>query len=161
MKENINTILLGEGLGKLKFGHTREVVNNLLGEPQEIERYSYSNTDTDYTESWHYDDLELSLSFDESNNWTLSVIAVSGKGFTIEGESVMGKEKEEVLKTLKKLGIEDYEEEDILIDDEDDDTRSQLISFEYFNLNLWFENNTLTEIQFYPIVHEFKGFSEN
>ena len=69
MKENLKEIRIGKGLGTLTFGNTRQQVKAMLGEPTDIEKYSLSDTDDDSTESWHNDELDISLYFDEENDW--------------------------------------------------------------------------------------------
>ena len=54
------------GLEEVKFGFSRNQVKELLGEPSEVDSFQYEEDEDDgLTESWHYDDKEISLSFDE------------------------------------------------------------------------------------------------
>ena len=76
MLDNIKDIYVGKGIGQLTFGNTQEQVLAVLGEPAEREKYSLSELDNDDTEAWHYDDLDLSLSFDQESDWQLSSIAI-------------------------------------------------------------------------------------
>jgi hypothetical protein len=78
---NIGSIEEGQGLGILKFGLERNTVELLLGKPDEKETYSYTADDNDLTESWRYDDLGLSLSFDKEDDWRMITIAVSSTDY--------------------------------------------------------------------------------
>ena len=55
----LKNITPGIGLGVLRFGMTREQIKQLLGAPDEI-----VNEEAD-SETWHYDELDLSLNFDQ------------------------------------------------------------------------------------------------
>ena len=68
MKKALKDIKPGFGLGNLKFGMTRAEVKLMLGEPSFIDKYSHSESEDDLTESWEYDELELSISFDEEED---------------------------------------------------------------------------------------------
>jgi hypothetical protein len=73
----LKEIKAGIGLDNIKFGMLREDIKNLLGEPDEIDTHT-DNEDEGQTESWHYDDMELSISFEEIDGMRLFSIAVSG-----------------------------------------------------------------------------------
>ena len=65
----------GEGLGELMFGMSTQEVEDLLGSADEKEVYDLETGDK--TESWHYDELELSLSFVVSSEVRLVSITTS------------------------------------------------------------------------------------
>jgi hypothetical protein len=137
----------GEGLGDLKFGMTREQVTAVLGKPTESEIYSYTDDDSNMTDSWHYDDLDLSLSFDEEENWRLVSLAVSGEEYTLEGISFVGMGKDEVILALKELEIEDLDEEEW----SDEEEESQvMISCPEIEVTFWLIDNAVTEVQWNP-----------
>ena len=77
MKQLSKKIKLGIGIGELKFGITRDSVREMLGEPESCEKYSYSNTEKDLTESWYYTTLGISVGFDEEDNWRLGLIIIN------------------------------------------------------------------------------------
>ena len=77
MLKELKEIKPGVGLGFLKFGMSRDQVKELLGEPALIDKYSHSDAANDGTESWEYDELFLSISFDEAENWKLMMFSVS------------------------------------------------------------------------------------
>ena len=72
---NIKEILLGEGLGDIQFGMTKNQVEAVLGKPDESETH-IDNDDGEifHSEHWHYDEYEISLAFDEIE--TLSLIHI-------------------------------------------------------------------------------------
>ncbi len=147
MTNDIKEIHIGKGLGALVFGATREKVKNLLGEPTDVEKYSLSEFEDDTTEAWHYDDHDLSLSFDEENDWRLSSIAVSSDDYTLNGQSLVGKTKEDILEECRKNGWGAPEEDE---DVRAENSGNSLLHVDQASMGLWFEGDTLTEVQIGP-----------
>ena len=134
-------IKIGIGLGEIKFGCSREELKRIAGEPTEIDTYNASGEEDGYlTESWHYDEDEFSVSFDEEDNWRLTTIAVSSPEFKINSKKIIGLSMNKVLQALENENLGDNELEDL-------SDNHKLISFINTSLNLWFENNQLSEIQ--------------
>jgi hypothetical protein len=144
MKEKSKNIEIGNGFGSILFGMSREEVKKLTGEPDEIENYQHEGVNNEKSEAWHFDDPEISLAFEEFNDWKLTSIAVSAPDFLLEGKNLMGLGKEEVLQALKKMNLGKIEQEDCSSDESPD---LYLVSIEDAGLNLWFDENALTEIQ--------------
>lgn len=136
-------IKIGIGIDKVKFGMERSEVLQILGEPSEKELFSYSEEEDDLTEVWHYDDHEMSLSFDEADNWLLIMIAASDDSFVLNGKEIIGQSYEQVLSLLKEMGMSNFEEEDISEFD-------KVLKVEDESLNIWFDNNEASEIQWGP-----------
>jgi hypothetical protein len=137
-------IKVGIGLGNIKFGCSREELKKLIGKPSEIDTYNASGEEEGYlTESWHYDEDEFSVSFDEEDNWKLTTIAVSSPNFELNGKKIIGLSIEETLEQLANEDLGDNELDDL----SDEHTNHKLISFISSSLNLWFENDKLSEIQ--------------
>src|SRR5680860_1281117 len=100
MKKALKEIKPGYGLGSLKFGMTREEVQSLLGKPSFIDKYSHTVSKKDLTESWQYDELLLSLSFDEDEDWKLIMISVNDDFYEFEGKSLIGLNQDELIEQL-------------------------------------------------------------
>ena len=90
MNQNIQEINPGEGLGDIRFGWTREKLEEFLGAPDEKDAYTtpVNNDEEAASESWHYDNLELSVSFEEEDEWRLSAIAVSASDYHLKGQGL-------------------------------------------------------------------------
>lgn len=144
MNKLLKEIKPGYGLGNLKFGMTRAEVRLMLGEPSFIDKYSHSDSDSELTESWEYDDLELSLSFDEEENWRLIMMSVTSKHYQLEGISLIGMKEKYLLQQLEKLdlGALDLEETDI--------DGQKVIEVEEQSINFWLMDGELDEIQWSP-----------
>jgi len=147
MKKQLKEIKLGIGLGPIRFGMTKAEVKLILGDATNEETFSYSDSDEDMTECWDYQELDLSLNFDEEENWKLTMISVTSKFYELEGVSLIGLNGEGLLAQLKKLDIgkveiEDFSEEDIF--------DNELIEIEDKSLSFWLNDDVLDEIQWTP-----------
>ena len=122
---------------------TRDELEKLAGEPTEIDTFNASGDEDEYlTESWHYDDDEFSVSFDEEDNWKLTTISSSSEN-SVLGEKLIGKKIDDVLSFLEKMDLGENELEDL----SDENINQKLVSYLRASLNLWFENDILSEIQ--------------
>lgn len=148
MKGALKEIKSGYGLGNLKFGMTKAEVKLMLGEPSYIDKYSHSDSDNDLTESWQYDEFELSISFDEEENWKLTMMSVNSNFYEFEGKSLIGKSETEILKELTSLKIEDTYLEDVSEHNGED---HKVIEIDEKSMNFWFINGVLDEIQWSPL----------
>lgn len=145
---NIKDIKQGVGLGEIKFGMTRDQVKAVLGEPDDVDQYSDSDLDDDASESWHYDELEMSLSFDEDADWKLVTIAVSSPNYEFNGKKLIGLGSDELMAELAKLSLGEFETDDWSSEEIPD---HKLVSFPDAQMNFWLEDGELTEIQWGPL----------
>ncbi len=144
-------IKIGLGLGNITFGSNKNDVKTILGEPNEIEKLDVPIDDEEISlEQWHYDEIELSASFDDDQDGILDTLAVSSSDYTINGFSLIGKKMEEINDLLNQLQLGSFEKEDL----SDDEITSHLYSFMDTNMNFWFEDEELSEIQWGPLFTE-------
>lgn len=148
MDQKIQEIKSGEGLGQLKFGMSTNQVKQLLGEPDEVETYSYETEEGELSETWHYDEHELSISFDEEENWKLVSIAISAPEVTFKGQKLIGMKRDELIKILEGLEIGPLEFEDW---SSAESPNHKLISAEEVEINFWLDDDELSEIQLGPL----------
>jgi hypothetical protein len=148
MKNEFKEIIPGVGLGAIKFGYSREQIKKLLGEPDDIESYSYTDSEEDMTESWHYDELELSLSFDEAEDWKLVTISVSSEFYLYKGFSPVGMSKQNFLSEIKKQNLSDLEYEDFATEESEN---QELYFTELQGINFWLDDAVVTEVQWGPL----------
>src|SRR5690606_25038971 len=79
-------IRLGKGLGKIKFGLTREEVEELIGEPEEIEE---SEEEDEFEhEAWNYWEDGYSLYFDKEDDYRLSCIETANRDMLLWNERI-------------------------------------------------------------------------
>jgi hypothetical protein len=135
------------GLGELKFGMTREQVNAVLGQPDEIEIIS---EDGEAIEQWHYDDHEFSCLFSEQDDWKLLSIAISNEDSTINEHKFIGLSETELEDKLQLIGIsEELEYEDMSTEEFPDHL---LVYCDELAMNFWLDAGIVSEIQWGPIM---------
>lgn len=149
----MHEITLGQGLGDLIFGNTREEVIKLIGEPTEKESIE-GDADSGSMEAWHYDELDLSLSFEEDADWRLLSITTASPNVLFEGIDLIGLSQGEVLEQMEVFNLGEFEIEDL----SDDGSSLQMVATnDDFSLNLFFDNDLLTEIQWGPFWDDEDG----
>jgi len=146
----ITTIKLGIGLGDLPFGATRDAVTAYLGHPDGTE----SHGDPGNAKiMWYYSSIAGYVSFDEDDGFRLGTIETASQSASLNGQCLIGLPKQEVLEFLTGLPLGEPEEQVNDLED-DGDSRSCLLSFSSQSLNLWFEDDVLTEIQWGYLIDE-------
>lgn len=147
MKKQLKVIKPGFGLGVIKFGMSRSEVKLILGEPSFIDKYSHSDSSNDLTESWEYDQLDLSISFDEEENWRLTMISVTSDFYEFNGDSLIGLSEAYIIRKLA-----DFSSEKLYLEDcsEKDGENHKVIEIEEKSINFWFMDGVLDEIQWSP-----------
>ncbi|RYD76381.1 MAG: hypothetical protein EOP53_14770 [Sphingobacteriales bacterium] len=145
---NTTEIKIGQGLGDIKFGISREKLKEILGEPEETEAFSLGEDGFDTTESWHYDEFEFSASFDEEFDWKLVRIAISAPEAELNGEKIIGLTKDELLKKLEALDFCDLDFEDL---SSADSTNQELVAADEYGMTFWLDNGVVSEIQWEPL----------
>jgi hypothetical protein len=143
------TINPGAGLGKLTFGLSRSEITAILGDPDDVDVYTDEEEST--TESWHYDEIELSVSFEECEDWKMTAIAVSDPNFTLNDQKLIGLERDELIEKLKAMNLGEVSFEDWSSAEMPD---HKLVSIDSLSLNFWLEFDELTEIQWGPLFNE-------
>lgn len=137
----------GTGFGNILFGMTRDQVKKILGEPEETERNVHDDDEEDVTESWHYDEIEVSLSFEKTEDWKLCTIAVSDPNATIKGKKPIGMSKKDAESLLKSLDVKNPRLEDWSTA-EDPDYFS--LTAEELEMVFWIEEDEVMDIQWGP-----------
>ncbi len=122
-----------------------------MGEPDEIDEYSFSGAEDDRSESWHYDEIDLSMSFDAEDDWRLITIAVSSDDYLLADKGLVGLSREDLLVVLKEVGLDDIKEEN---ESTLDMPGHQLIAEHSKFINFWLEDGLVKEIQWSPLFDE-------
>ena len=82
------------------------LLSKILGEPNEIDTVDVAIEDEDVSiEQWHYDELELSLSFDDYEDELLDTFAISSTDYTLNGISLIGKSIYEIDSMIEQLNL--------------------------------------------------------
>ncbi|WP_196884989.1 hypothetical protein [Aureivirga sp. CE67] len=143
--ERIKNIEIGQGLGLIKFGFLKNEIKLLLGEPSNVDLEMHSEDGGDASETWDYDNIGVSFTFDEEEDWKLETITVFSDFFQLKKRILIGKSKEEVAKIIAQLELGEIEYEDY---SEDESLKRELFDLTNGNMMFWFTNDVLTEIQF-------------
>jgi hypothetical protein len=140
------TIKLGQGIDdELLFGMRFDAVKKILGVPNEVDN-SRLEDDEGETVAWIYDDLGMTLFFDEEDEWRLGTIEVDDKEYSLNGDKLLGRSFLDVKRTLENMGLGEIKEETFDID-ETDGVDSRLLFSEDKCVNVWFESNVCCVIQ--------------
>lgn len=148
MKKQHIDIKIGTGLGDIKFGMKREEVEAILGVPDAKETTSYSDDEDEMSDSWEYHGLRIDLSFEEAEDWRLSIMSISSDDYMLEGRQLIGTDMEELMSELAELDIKDLEVEDLSTEDHPEHI---LVSSEEKGVNFWVSGNIVEEIQWGPL----------
>jgi hypothetical protein len=138
-------IQIGKGFDKIKLGMKEADVEKILGEPDDIDEIVYP--DGEVSKTYTYDELGFDLTFESDNDNRLSYISFFDDQFHIMGKIKIGIRKDKIKELTKKTEFSEPILED-LSDEEFPD--NELMSFDHENLNLWFTQETLDEIQIGP-----------
>jgi hypothetical protein len=138
-------IRLGKGLGKIKFGLTMEEVEELLGEPEEVEA---SDEDDEFEhQAWNYWEDGYSLYFDKEDDYKLSCIETANREVQLWGERVFEMSKDQVIRLFADNDITNPEEEE----EEAGETR---LSYEKEMIDLYFDEDQLIAINFGVFIND-------
>ena len=114
-----NEIRIGIGLGNIRFGSSKPAIKKILGEPNEIDTVDVPIDSEEISiEQWHYDELELSLSFDDYDDELLDTFAVSSPEYTLNGIALIGKSIYEIDGMIEQLNLGEFEKENLSDDQE-------------------------------------------
>lgn len=136
-------IKIGKGVNDIRFGIHRDTLKKMLGEPDEIEQLDADEDDDEneyLIEVWHYDDNDLSFSFDEEDDWRLMSIACNSSDLVFEGKNIKGISIDDLKSQINEEQLGEIEIEEL-------DENQKLLSILSSSINFWFENDVLTEVQ--------------
>lgn len=152
------------GFGSVRFGMTVDEVKAILGKPDSEETTSLGDDPDDKSTELIYDELGLSLSFDEIEKFRLTdIMTEDGSEFTLGGKIHLGDSLESVRKAvvaadygpMEELDVEDDIEDDDLTPEELEDAKG-LTEYELpeVGVNLYFRDGKLDTIQIGPEYDE-------
>lgn len=140
------TIKIGHGIGELKLGMDRDTVVGLIGEPTEAFNFA-EDEDNAESQSWHYDEQDLSLNFEMEDDFFLTAIAVSSTAYTINGVSLIGVTKAELAKQVVALNLGQLQEQPVGPD--------EILAYpDNAAINFWLDGGIVREIQLAVEVNE-------
>ena len=138
-------IIPGVGFDKIKFGMTQDEVEDILGEPDEVEEQNYGEGES--AEVFYYDELGISMSFDAEEDYRLVEISFEDESFILFDSIHVGQPIDEALTLAEKAQMGEYDLEDLSTDGFEG---KELYGFEKENINFWSDDKTLSSIQIGP-----------
>lgn len=144
MEDNYE-IIPGKGINQILLGMKEDDVKELLGQPDETDEQVYD--DGDEARSFYYLDQGLDLTFESDDDYRLSFITTEDQKYHISDSIRVGMAIESVEKALGKLNWKITTREEIGTPEVPDQT---LLTIEDQNINLWFMDKVLDEIQIGP-----------
>ncbi|GAB3195017.1 hypothetical protein ABID22_000026 [Pontibacter aydingkolensis] len=138
-------IRLGKGLGKIKFGLTMEEVEELIGEPEEVEE---SDEEDEFEhEAWNYWEDGYSLYFDKEDDYKLSCIETANREVQLWGERIFEMSKDQIVRLFADNNISNPEEEEA-------ETGETRLSFEKEMIDLYFDEDQLIAVNFGVFIND-------
>ena len=140
-----NEIILGTGMGPLRFGASMDEVRALMGEPEEIEE---SEEEDEFEhQAWNYLEEGYSLYFDRDDDYRLSCIETDHPGMRLFGELIHGQSPEQIQELMRKHGLEASEVERM-------DTGETRVSYEKEMIDMYFDEDELQFVNFGVFISE-------
>ncbi|MFC6996557.1 hypothetical protein [Rufibacter roseus] len=134
-----NEIQLGRGIGDLTFGLSMEQVEDIMGEPEEIEESS--EEDEFEHKAFNYWDTGFSFYFDKEDDYRLSCIETANPNVTLWGKKIFELSLQEVEDLFKANGVQSVEKEKI-------ENNVTCLSYEKEMIDLYFEEGKLLAVNF-------------
>ena len=138
-------IVLGQGMGPLRFGASMDKVRELMGEPEEIEE---SDDDDEFEhQAWNYLDEGYSLYFDREDDYRLSCIETDHPAMRLFGENVHGRSVEQIQDLMRTHDADEPEVETM-------ETGEVRLSYEAQMIDLYFDEDELQFVNFGVYIDE-------
>jgi len=134
-----NEIVLGQGIGDIKFGLSMEDVETIMGKPEEVET-SEEDEEFEY-EVWNYWEEGFSFYFDEDDDYRLGLIETANEEVTMFGKKIFQMKQSEVEALLKSNGLSNPDKDTL-------ETGEKHITYEKEMLDMFFENDALVTVKF-------------
>jgi len=147
MKKLKMEILLLEGLDEMKFGDAPEMVDGVLGKPQEVENLGEEADEDLDTILWNYDKEGLSVFFEGKNNHVLSCFETDNAEATLFGKKVFNMSEEEIVALMKEEGLTQ-------IDSEVEEWGEKRVSFDEGLIDFYFQDGKLVTVNWGVFVNE-------
>lgn len=134
----------GIGLDGLRFGINREEARKKYGDPDKIELETVNNA---ACEHWMYGNEFIQLTFDEEDDFRMTTITVWSTFFQFKNIVPIGTDIDDFKNLILEWDVFDFVEEDF---SSLESPNHILISSDTLEMNFWFDENVLNELQFGP-----------
>lgn len=135
----------GNGLSGLHFGASMKDAELAFGKPEESQLLD--DIEDSLSTVWHYWDEGISLFFDEKDNQLFCCAEVDNTGTLLWGHKVFELKEKQIIDLFKSKGFEQFETEQ-------HEWGEKRISFDFINVDLYFEKNKLSSINYGRLLEE-------
>ncbi len=144
-------IVLGRGIGEILFGLPKKEFVEILGEPDEVEQPE--DPEKSDWESYCYNSIKCSFSFDPDHEGRLVEIVIENGYFHIGKKIRVGLRKEDIL----NLGVELKFGKGVIESMKTDEFPThELFSYDQVGLHLWLDDGIISSIQISPLLNDEK-----
>ncbi|MFC5270941.1 hypothetical protein [Adhaeribacter terreus] len=140
-----NEIVLGQGIGDIKFGLTMDEVETIMGKPEEVET-SEEDEEFEY-EVWNYWEEGYSFYFDEDDDYRLGLIETANEEVTMFGQKIFQMKQAEVEALLKSKGLSNPDKDTL-------ETGEKHVTYEKEMLDMYFDKDALVTVKFGVFVSD-------
>ena len=134
-----NEIILGQGIGEIRFGLTMDEVEAIMGKPEEVET-SEEDEEFEY-EVWNYWEEGYSFYFDEDDDYRLGLIETANEEVTLFGQKIFQMKQAEVEALLKSKGLSNPDKDTL-------ETGEKHVTYEKEMLDMYFDKDALVTVKF-------------
>ncbi len=127
------------GLGKVKFGSTKQDVENYLGKPSETDVIEVEEEEVSDAIVWNYDEQGLSVFFEKDLNEQLTCFDSNNYDVTLFGKKIFDLKKEDIIELMRENGFTD-------IESGDEDWGEYRLSFNDAVMDFYFDDKTLVSV---------------
>jgi len=135
------------GLNDLKFGATKKELEELLGQPDEVELIE-GDEDFSDIEIWFYENREFSVFFEKEFEDRCTNFETDDPNTSLFGKNVFELNEEQIISLLKENGFSDFETE------EDTELGERLVSFYDAQIDFLFEGKKLAQISWAVFIDD-------
>ncbi len=134
------------GFDDLKFGATKQEVESYFGNPGEKEDIEVEDDFSD-AQVWSYDELELSVFFENDFDNLLTCFDTNNEEVTLFDKKIFELKKDQIIDLMKKNGFTDYETED-------EDWGEHRLSFNDAVMDFYFDNQALVSVSWGVMIDD-------
>ena len=145
MKEEL-TIKPLAGFGCVKFGATRNDIQDAYGEPQEVETIKGEAGESD-AEAWNYWDKGHTFFFEQDSDNLCTCIETDNDEATLFDKNVFVLSEAQIIKLMNDNGFSD-------LDTEDEEWGERRVSFNDAVVDFYFEDDNLISVSWGVIADE-------
>lgn len=136
-------VIPGIGLDDIRFGWTRQQVEDRAGPPEKITDGDYGPEGGGAYALWYYFSRGITFSFNAEDGWRLGSVEVDADSTRLNGLRVMGLRREELLALLAAEEAPFAEEQD-----------QGLVAVDDWGLNFWLEQDRVTGVQWNTLLDD-------